>query len=391
MNWQYLVDEYLPTLIAIRRQLHRYPELAFHEVRTAEVIASILISAGLEVKTGIALTGVTGLIRGAGPRTVAVRADMDALPIQEQSQAPYASTVPNVMHACGHDGHMAIALGAAMVLQRLRPRLPGSVKFIFQPAEEGPGGAQPMIAAGVLTEPEVEAVFGFHLYNPLPAGQIGLSYGQTCAATDEIKITIVGKGGHGAHPHQTVDAVVVAAQVVNALQTVVSRQINPLDAAVVTIGSIRGGYANNVIADRVELWGTVRTLSEKLRAAMPAKIEQIVSGITAAHGAAYEFVYNRGYPPLITDHALTALVAASAARIVGPDNIVRLDPSMGGEDFAYFAQAAPAAFFRIGSGGEAFPYPSHHPRFDFDESAIGIGVRVLVQTVLDYFQSTAAN
>ncbi|SDF62998.1 M20 metallopeptidase family protein [Sporolituus thermophilus] len=391
MNWHYLVDEYLPTLIAIRRQLHRYPELAFQEVRTAEVIASTLVSAGLEVKTGVALTGVTGLIRGVGPRTVAVRADMDALPIQEQSQAPYASTVPNVMHACGHDGHMAIALGAALVLQRLRHHLPGSVKFIFQPAEEGPGGAQPMIAAGVLTAPEVEAVFGFHLYNSLPAGQIGLSYGQTCAATDEIKITIVGQGGHGAHPHQTVDAVVVAAQVVTALQTVVSRQISPLDAAVVTIGSIRGGYANNVIADRVELWGTVRTLSEQLRAVLPTKIEQIVSGVTAAHGAAYEFVCNPGYPPLITDHALTALIEASAARVVGPGNVVRLGPSMGGEDFAYFAQAAPAAFFRIGSGGEAFPYPGHHPRFDFDETAIGIGVRVLVQTVLDYFQSTAAS
>lgn len=385
MHWHPLVDEFLPTLVALRRQIHRHPELGFQEQSTAALIASTLKTLGLCPQVGVAGTGVTAMLAGQAGPTVAIRSDMDALPIQEQNEVPYASTVPNVMHACGHDGHVATVVGAAMVLSKLSP-LPGTVKFIFQPAEEGPGGAQPMIEAGVLQNPPVEAIFGLHLTNTLPVGQIGVCYGQTCAATDEIRITVLGKGGHGAHPHQAIDAIVAAAQVVGSLQTVASRQVNPLESVVVTIGTIVGGYANNVIADRVELSGTVRTLNETLRADIPRKIEQIIRGVTTAHGADYRFEYLRGYPSLVNDSTLTSLLEASAVKTVGRENVVPYPPSMGGEDFAYFAQAIPGAFFRLGSGSETYTHPGHHPQFDFAEEALGVGVKVLVQAVLDYFR-----
>lgn len=384
MTWQPLVTELTPKLVALRRQIHSQPELAFQENKTAALVAGELAACELKTATGIAGTGVTGLLEGRSQRTLAIRADMDALPLQEETGAPYASTVAGIAHACGHDGHIAIALGAAMVLSRLAP-LAGAVKFIFQPAEEGPGGARPMIEHGVLREPPVEAALGFHLTNSLPQGHVGISYGQTCAATDEIRILIGGRGGHGAHPQQTVDAIVVAAQVVTALQTIVSRQVSPLEAVVVTIGAIRGGAANNIIADKVELWGTVRTLAENLRTALPEKIERLVAGTTTAYGAGYRFVYHQGYPVLVSDVNLSSLVETSAAAVVGRENVTRLQPSMGGEDFAYFAAAVPSTFFRIGSGGPNFHFPAHHPQFDFDEEAIGVGVRVLVQSVLDYF------
>lgn len=382
MAWQKIVNELLPALIAIRRQIHRYPELAFQENRTAALIANTLLNLGLATNTGIAHTGVVGVLPGTGSSVVAIRADMDALPLQEQSDSPHASTIPQVMHACGHDGHVAIALGAAMVLRQLAP-LPGSVKFIFQPAEEGPGGALPMVQAGVLENPAVNMLLGFHLTNSLPTGQVGVHYHQACAATDEINITILGQGGHGAHPHTAVDAVVAAAAVVTALQTVVSRQVNPLEAAVVTIGTIHGGTANNIIADQVTLWGTVRTLSPQVQHAMPGLIERLVAGVTAGHGASYRFTYKQGYPVLVTDPAVTALAEQAAGRIVGENNVLRLPPSMGGEDFAYFAQRVPATFLRIGSGSPKHTLPGHHPRFDFDEQALRTGVCVLVQAVLD--------
>lgn len=387
MNWQPIVDELLPKLIALRRQIHSQPELAFREEKTAALVVGELADCGLETQIGIAGTGVTGLLAGRSRRTLAIRADMDALPIQEETGVPYASTNAGVAHACGHDGHVAIALGAAMVLARLAP-LPGAVKFIFQPAEEGPGGARPMIEQGVLREPAVEAVLGFHLTNSLGLGQIGVSYGQTCAATDEIRILVGGRGGHGAHPQQTVDAIVVAAQVITALQTIVSRQVSPLEAVVVTIGTIRGGSANNIIADKVELWGTVRTLAETVRTALPEKIERLIAGTTAAYGASYRFIYSQGYPVLVSDTALSGLLETSAAAVAGRENVVRLPPSMGGEDFAYFAAALPSTFFRIGSSSPHFHFPAHHPQFDFDEEAIGVGVKVLVQAVLDYFAVT---
>ena len=382
MAWRTIVDELLPALITIRRQIHRYPELAFQENCTAALVSSTLLHLGLETRTGIAHTGVTGVLPGTGPGVVAVRADMDALPLQEQNDCPYASTVPQVMHACGHDGHVAIALGTAMVLRRLAP-LPGSVKFIFQPAEEGPGGALPMVQAGVLENPAVNMLLGFHLTNSLPTGRVGVHYQQACAATDEINITILGQGGHGAHPHTAVDAIVAAAAVVTALQTIVSRQINPLEAAVITIGTIHGGTANNIIADQVTLWGTVRTLSPQVRHAIPALVERLVAGITAAHNASYRFTYKQGYPVLVTDPGVTVLAEQAAAGIVGRDNVLRLSPSMGGEDFAYFAQRVPATFLRIGSGGAEYTLPGHHPRFDFDEQALHTGVCVVVQAVLD--------
>lgn len=369
-------------LITIRRQIHRHPELAFQETRTAALVANTLRQLGLDIRTGVAQTGVVALLPGKESHVVGVRADMDALPLQEQNDCSYASTVPNVMHACGHDGHVAIALGAAMVLCRLAP-LPGNVKFIFQPAEEEPGGALPMLQAGVLDNPRVDMMLGFHLSNALPVGRIGVHYHQACAATDEIKITVLGQGGHGAHPHKAVDAIVAAAAVVTALQTIVSRQVDPLDAAVITIGVITGGCANNIIADRVDLWGTVRTLTPEVQHAMPGLIERLVAGVTAGHGASYRFIYNQGYPALLVDPAVTGLVEQAATRLLGRDSVLRLRPSLGGEDFAYFAQRVPATFFRVGSGNGRFTMPGHHPRFDFDEQALHTGVCVLVQAVLD--------
>lgn len=390
MPWRKIVDELLPTLIAVRRQLHRYPELAFQENRTASLITSTLLNLGLETRTGIAHTGVVGVLPGTGPGVVAVRADMDALPLQEQNNCPFASTIPRVMHACGHDGHVAIALGTAMVLHRLAP-LPGSVKFIFQPAEEGPGGALPMVQAGVLENPAVDMLLGFHLTNSLPVGQVGVHYQQACAATDEINITVLGQGGHGAHPHTAVDAIVAAAAVVTGLQTIVSRQVNPLDAAVITIGTIHGGAANNIIADQVALWGTVRTLSPHVQHAMPSLIERVVAGITAGHSASYRFTYKQGYPVLVTDTAVTALAEQAAARVVGRENVLRLPPSLGGEDFAYFAARVPATFLRIGSGSANYTLPGHNARFDFDEQALHTGVCVVVQAVLDGLAKLAKN
>lgn len=387
MHWQSLVDHQLPTLISIRRQLHRYPELAFQEYRTARLINDTLLANGLITRTGIAATGVVGLLTGNGrdSRTIAIRADMDALPIQEQTSLPFASAIPNVMHACGHDGHVAIALGAALVLKQIQHHLPGNVKFIFQPAEEGPGGAKPMIEQGVLQDPAVSAIFGFHLTNSLPVGTIGVCYNEACASTNELKLTILGEGGHGAHPHHSVDTIVVAAEIILALQSIASRQVNPLQPFVLTIGTIEGGYTNNAIADQVKLWGTVRTLSSTLRATIPEKIERLVAGITAAHQASYRFEYNEGYPPLLNNQALTALVAHSAATIVGGGNVVEMEPSMGGDDFAYFALKLPACYFRIGSGSADCTFPGHHPQFNFAEAAISYGVKTLVQAVLEYF------
>lgn len=368
-----------------RRDLHMHPELGFAEHRTAALAAAHLQSLGLEVQTGVAGTGVVGLLRGRGERTVALRADMDALPIQETTGAPYASQTPGVMHACGHDGHVAMLLGAATILAGIRQDLPGNVKFIFQPAEESPGGARPMIEAGVLDNPRVDAIFGAHLWAELPAGTIGVRYGTMMAAVDQFRILIKGEGGHGAAPHQAVDAVSVAAQAVLSLQTIVSRQIDPLEPVVLTIGTINGGYRHNVIADRVELTGTVRTLSEKARAEMPLRIERTLRGITEASGAGYELAYERVYPETINAAEPTRLVARIAAEIAGEERVIEEEaPEMGSEDFSFFLKEVPGTFFMVGIANleKGIVHPHHHPAFDIDETALVTGTAVEVAAVL---------
>ncbi|HEY9645781.1 MAG TPA: amidohydrolase, partial [Chroococcidiopsis sp.] len=288
-----------PDLVQWRRSLHQYPELGFRERLTASFIAQRLREWGIDHQTNIAETGIVAIISGHQPGPVlGIRADMDALPIQELNPVPYRSQHDGVMHACGHDGHVAIALGTAYYLQQHRDRFAGTVKIIFQPAEEGPGGAKPMIAAGVLKNPDVDAIIGLHLWNNLPLGTMGVRTGAMMAAVELFDCTIQGKGGHGAIPHQTVDSIVVGAQIVSALQTIVARNLDPLSSGVVTVGQFHAGHANNVIADTAKISGTVRYFDPALTDFFSRRIEDIIAGICQAHGATYALNYQRFYPPL---------------------------------------------------------------------------------------------
>ncbi|HHV78546.1 MAG TPA: amidohydrolase [Firmicutes bacterium] len=374
-------------LIEIRRRIHQHPELGFEEFETAKLIEETLRKYGIETKR-LAKTGVVGLLRGNGERTIALRADMDALPIQELNQVEYASKIPGKMHACGHDVHVTCLLGAAIVLSNRRNALRGNVKFIFQPAEEAPGGAKPMIEEGVLEDPKVDVIVGGHCWPGLPAGCIEVGEGPVMAAPDVLTLKIIGKGGHGAMPHTTVDAIAVAFQVGVALQQVVSRMSDPLDPVVLTIGSISGGTAPNVIAQEVLMKGSIRSLSPETHEKLPRIIEQVVKGVTSAYGATYEMDYYNLYPPTINDPKVAQMVLKAAEKALGPGKALwSRYPSMGGEDFSYFTQKIPGAFFRIGVSDPSKQrpsYPLHSPNFDVCEDAIPAAVSVLVQIVEDY-------
>jgi amidohydrolase len=371
-----------------RRDFHRHPELGMQEERTSRIVAQHLERIGLDVKTGVGGTGVVGFLRGAQPgKTIAIRADMDALPIQDQKTVEYASRRAGVMHACGHDGHTAMLMAVASLLSDFRESLPGNVKFLFQPAEEGPGGARPMIEAGALLDPKVDACIALHIYTDLPTGKIGIKYGTISAASDSIEIRVKGQGGHGAGPHQAVDAIPVAAHLIVALQTIVSREINPLEPAVVTVGTIRGGYRGNVIADEVLMTGTVRTLDQETRLGMPGRIERIIKGVTDAMRASYELNYSFGYPSVTNDSEMTSLIERTGQELLGQDKVEHiLAPTMGAEDFAYFAESVPSSFFRLGARNEAkgVVHPGHSARYDFDEDAMPVGVEVLSLAALNY-------
>jgi amidohydrolase len=378
-------------LVAFRRQLHQQPELGFKEQLTAAAIASKLKEWGIHHQTGIAETGIVAIIQGQKTsfrlRTLAIRADMDALPIQEENDVPYKSRHDGVMHACGHDGHTAIALMTAYYLFQHRSDFAGTVKIIFQPAEEGPGGAKPMIEAGVLTHPHVDAIVGLHLWNNLPLGTIGVRSGALMAAVERFNCHIQGKGGHGAMPHQTVDAIVVASQIVNSLQTIVSRNVNPIDSAVVTVGKFHAGTAKNIIADTAELEGTVRYFNPDLAGFFHRRIEAIVAGVCASHGASYQLDYISFYPPVINNEKITDLVRSVATDLVEtPLGIVPECQTMGGEDMSFFLQQVPGCYFFLGSANPdlSLAYPHHHPRFDFDETALTTGVEIFVRCVEKY-------
>lgn len=372
------------SLVEWRRRIHQRPELGFREQQTAEFVAQKLQAWGVEHQTGIAQTGVVATISGDQPGPVlAIRADMDALPIQEENAVPYRSQHDGVMHACGHDGHTAIALGTAHYLANHR-NFAGTVKVIFQPAEEGPGGAKPMIGAGVLENPTVDAIIGLHLWNNLPLGTVGVRSGPLMAAVELFRCKILGKGGHGAMPHQTIDAVVVSAQVVNALQTIVARNVNPLDAAVVTVGQLQAGSANNVIAATAEMRGTVRYFNPALADAIAQRVEEVIAGVCQSQGATYELDYWHLYPPVVNDPVIAKLVKSVAETVVEtPAGIVPECQTMGGEDMAFFLQAVPGCYFFLGSANSErdLAYPHHHPRFNFDETALGIGVEIFVRCV----------
>ena len=382
-----LTNAVTPEIIALRRDFHQHPELGFEEFETGKKVANFLANLGIEVQTGVAKTGVLGVLRGGKPGPViALRADMDALPIVEKTGAEYASTVEGKSHACGHDGHTAILLGVAKVLNELRAELPGTIKFIFQPAEEGPGGALPMIEEGVMENPHVDAIFGLHIWPTFKVGEIGISYGVQMASPDKFVLRIKGKGGHGSAPHETVDAIAVAGQIITGLQQIVSRKIDPLDPVVVTIGTISGGYRYNVIADEVEMTGTIRTLSNEVRQQIPSLIKEIVGGITSAYGATYELDYIFMYPPLINDRKMVELVMGVSKEVLGPDSVSIIEkPSMGGEDFAYFLEKVPGAFIFLGSSNSPeTEFPPHNPHFDFDESIMAKGVEMFANLVFAY-------
>ena len=379
-----------PQLVEWRRHLHQRPELGFEETLTATFITQQLTRWGIAHQTGIAKTGIVATVEGTQPGPVlAIRADMDALPIRELNQVPYRSLHDGKMHACGHDGHVTIALGTAHYLNQNRDTFAGTVKIIFQPAEEGPGGAKPMIEAGVLSQPEVDAIIGLHIWNNLPLGTVGVRSGPLMAATEYFHCTIQGRGGHGALPHQTVDSIVVGAQVVSAMQPIVARNISPIESAVVTIGEFQAGTAVNVIADSARLSGTVRYFNPEYRDLLPERLEAIVAGVCQAHGASYQFDYQRLYPPVINDVTMAELVRSVANDVIEtPAGVVPECQTMGGEDMAFFLQEKPGCYFFLGSANPDLnlAYPHHHPRFDFDETVLGTGVEIFVRCVERFCQ-----
>ncbi|MEL6495085.1 MAG: M20 family metallopeptidase [Cyanobacteria bacterium J06623_7] len=375
-------------LVAWRRRLHQKPELGFEEELTAEFIQHKLQAWKIDYQAEIAKTGVVATIVSNSPgKVLAIRADMDALPVQEANEVPYKSQHDGKMHACGHDGHTAIALGTAYYLSQHSDLWQGTVKIIFQPAEEGPGGAKPMIEAGVLHNPDVDAIIGLHLWNNLPLGTVGVRPGALMAAVECFRATIIGKGGHGAMPDQTVDSIVVGSQIVNALQTIVARNVNPLDSAVVTVGEFQAGTALNVIADTANLSGTIRYFNPELETLIGDRLEAIIAGICQMHGADYNLEHWQLYPPTINDRQIAALVKSVALEVVEtPVGVVPECQTMGGEDMSFFLNEVPGCYFFLGSANPAkqLAYPHHHPRFDFDETALGLGVEMFVRCVEQY-------
>ena len=384
-----------PQLVEWRRHLHQKPELGFQEQLTAQFIIQKLQEWGIEqtqsesvplrYQAGIAKTGIVVTISSDRPGPVlAIRADMDALPIQEENDVPYCSEHEGIMHACGHDGHSAIALGTVYYLSQHRQDFRGTVKIIFQPAEEGPGGAKPMIEAGVLQNPDVDAIIGLHLWNNLPLGTVGVRSGALMAAVECFRCKIFGSGGHGAMPHQSVDPIVLGAQIINALQVIVARNIDPLDSAVVTVGEFNAGTALNIIADTASMSGTVRYFDPRMEGYFGKRIEQIIAGACQGQGASYQLDYWQLYPPVINDSAIAELVRSVASDVVEtPVGIVPECQTMGGEDMAFFLNVVPGCYFFLGSANFAknLTYPHHHPRFDFDETALGMGVEIFVRCV----------
>lgn len=378
-------------LVRWRRHLHQHPELGFEEVRTSRFVQETLRGLGLDVRAPLAKTGVSCLIEGEGRGpTVALRADMDALPIQDEKEVAYASSVPGKAHLCGHDAHTTILLGAARLLSKHRPKR-GNVKLLFQPAEEGLAGAKAMIEDGALENPKVKAIAGLHVHHSAATGFVTVCPGLCTAAADAFDITVIGKGGHAAHPHLSVDAVAVSAQVISALQHIASRQTDPLSPLVITIGKIEGGYARNVIAPRVRLEGTARTLDPALREGLPTRLKNIVESVCQAFGGSYAFNYDYGFPSSYNDPVLLPVLERTAQDVLGAGRFSTVPPTMGGEDFAFYAREIPGMFFRLGIRNEAkgSVYPLHHPKFDIDEDALPLGAAMLATFALHYLAGAA--
>lgn len=377
-------------MVQIRRYLHERPELSFQEVETPKYIAAYHEKLGHKVRTGVGERGVVATLKGGKPgKTVALRADFDALPIHEERDVPYRSKVDGVMHACGHDAHTAQLLVLAKVLNKMKDEIAGTIVFIHQHAEElPPGGAIAMIEDGCLDG--VDGIFGAHLWAPVPTGQITTRTGPIMAAADRFEIKIQGKGGHGAQPHLTKDAIVIASQLVTNLQQLISRRVNPLDSAVLTVASFEAKNAFNIIADSAQLSGTVRTFKEKTRCLMEEEIERVIKGTCLAANADYEFDYIRGYPALVNHEDSTELVMKTARTVPGVTGVTRMEPQMGSEDFAYYLEHVPGAFFHVGAADREWDitYPHHHPKFSINERAMLIAAKTLGAVSLSFLQSS---
>src|SRR5437588_10597875 len=384
------IDELVPDLIAMRRDLHEHPELAFEEVRTSGIVAQRLRSLGLDVRTSVAKTGVVGLLHGGaskpGAKTIAIRADMDALPIYELNEIEYRSTTDGKMHACGHDGHTSILLAVADILSKRREELAGNVKFVFQPAEETIGGAEPMVKEGAMQN--VDSVIGLHLISNYPLGRVGVRAGTVFASADKFILRVKGKGGHAAMPDEAVDPIVIAAYITTALQTLISRETSPFSPAVITIGTINAGTAFNIIPEVAVLQGTMRAFSKEHRAKLLRRIQEITGGIASAMGGSCEVELFDGCPPCTNDATMTALVHKAAVESVGEQAVDSGEEVMSSasDDMSYFLNAAPGCYFVVGAHDteKGRAYPHHHPRFNIGEDALPIGVEVLTRAALEF-------
>lgn len=378
------IDDSFQDMVDIRRYLHQYPEVSFQEYKTAKYIANFYEKLNIPYKKEVGGNGVVATLKGGKPgKTIALRADFDALPIQDEKDVPYKSKVDGVMHACGHDGHTATLLTLAKVMKEYQPDIPGTIVFLHQHAEEyAPGGAKPMIEDGAIDN--VDAVFGTHLWATTPLGVLETSTGTLMAGADRFEITIQGQGGHGAYPHETKDSIVVGAQLISQLQQIVSRRIDPLKTAVVTVGAFEAGEAFNIIPDKARILGTVRYLEQDIQETVIKELERIVEGICTASDVTYTLDYFKGYPP-VENHAEEAELILEASDNIKEINKARyIVPVMGGEDFAYYIQNKPGAYFFTGAQKEGSHYPHHHPKFDIDERALPIAAKTLIQVYLKY-------
>ncbi|MFP3392566.1 amidohydrolase [Brevibacillus sp. SIMBA_040] len=383
MSWnaEKLAAEVAEQVVAWRRYLHQHPELSFQEDKTSQFVYETLESFGnLELSRPTKTSIVARLIGSEPGKVLGIRADIDALPIHEENQVPYASNQPGVMHACGHDGHTAMLLGAAKILSGYKDKIKGEVRFIFQHAEElPPGGAAEIVRSGAADG--MDSIIGIHLASYLPVGKFGVLYGALTSSTDRFDITIQGKGGHSSQPEMTVDPIVIGASVISHLQQIVSRNVSALDKVVISVTMLNAGTAYNIIPDTLTITGSTRCFDEEIRKNIPIWIEKIVKGITDAHGASYEFTYSLGYTSVVNDQNVTKLMEDTIRERWGEEDIVFIDPVMPGEDFSEYLKKAPGCFIQLGAGNpeKGFTYPHHHPRFDFDEDCLVRGVELFIR------------
>ena len=391
MNFLAEAEEIKDEIIQIRHFIHQNPELSFSEYKTSKIVAKILKESGIEVREGIAGTGVLGILRGNKEgKTLAIRADMDALPLNEETGLDYTSINPGVMHACGHDIHTAVLLGTARLLSRKRDVLKGTIKFIFQPGEEKLTGALKMVGEGILKEPAVDAIIALHCWPDLPAGTIGARKGALLSAADTIKIVVKGRSGHAAHPHKCIDPIVISGHIITALQTIISREVSPIEPAVITIGKIQGGTTSNIIASQVELLGTVRTTTTGTRKKMPDIINRVVRNIAESMNGEAKVNYLFGPAPVINNNALVALLEETATATIGKEKYIELShPSLGSEDFAFYLEKVPGMMFRLGTANENYQskLALHNPQIIFDDDSLKTGISIMSDFAVRYLNS----